>query len=346
MRENGVRGALREQAGWCRKLGSPFTAMVCDTLADRLVPASGFARRILAWPDDPRADAVALRAAAALHDLARSGAAPALSAVYPPRATPNAATWWRAAERAMIEHDRRLTDFLDSPPQTNEVARSGAVLGALLTIAHGTRLPLNLLEIGASAGLLLGLDRYRYELGVGRWGDAEARVVIRCAWSGAAPRLDAPLRIARRAGCDQSPLDPSSSRGRDRLMAFIWPDQAERLARMDAALEEVALRPWRVEQADAAAWLERKLRALPTGEATVLFHTVVWQYLTMEVKQRIMAAIDAAAGRATTDAPLARVQMEGDGNPDSAGLRLTVWPGGEERLIARADYHGRWVRWL
>jgi hypothetical protein len=26
--------------------------------------------------------------------------------------------------------------------------------------------------------------------------------------------------------------------------------------------------------------------------------------------------------------------------------RLTLWPGGHERLLAAADYHGRWVRWL
>ena len=29
-----------------------------------------------------------------------------------------------------------------------------------------------------------------------------------------------------------------------------------------------------------------------------------------------------------------------------ADLRLTVWPGGEERLLAQAGYHGEPVRWL
>ena len=29
-----------------------------------------------------------------------------------------------------------------------------------------------------------------------------------------------------------------------------------------------------------------------------------------------------------------------------AALRLTLWPGGEERLIARVDFHGRWAEWL
>jgi hypothetical protein len=30
-----------------------------------------------------------------------------------------------------------------------------------------------------------------------------------------------------------------------------------------------------------------------------------------------------------------------------AGRRdLLAWPGGREETLAKADYHGRWVRWL
>jgi hypothetical protein len=29
-----------------------------------------------------------------------------------------------------------------------------------------------------------------------------------------------------------------------------------------------------------------------------------------------------------------------------AELVLTTWPGGREETLAKADYHGRWVRWL
>ena len=32
--------------------------------------------------------------------------------------------------------------------------------------------------------------------------------------------------------------------------------------------------------------------------------------------------------------------------PGGAALTLTTWPEGEEKLIARADYHGRWVQWI
>jgi hypothetical protein len=37
--------------------------------------------------------------------------------------------------------------------------------------------------------------------------------------------------------------------------------------------------------------------------------------------------------------------MEGDGVEPSAAVTLTLWPGGETRLLGRAGFHGAWVRW-
>ncbi|MFI5410753.1 DUF2332 family protein [Kaistia sp. UC242_56] len=64
--------AFQSQAGSCRKLGSPFTAEICELLAEHLDDSSGFGRRILGWPRDPFADALALRAAAGFHALKRA----------------------------------------------------------------------------------------------------------------------------------------------------------------------------------------------------------------------------------------------------------------------------------
>jgi hypothetical protein len=84
---------------------------------------------------------------------------------------------------------------------------------------------------------------------------------------------------------------------------------------------------------------------LPEGCTTVVYHTIVWQYLAEKTKRRIASAIATASSRATADAPLAWARMEPDGERDTAGLRLTLWPGGEERVLGRADFHGRFVRW-
>lgn len=339
-----IADAFRRQAEACRDLGSPLNALVCDLLCDRLTDAGAFGGRIHRWPGEPVAEALALRSCGGLHALARSGRCPALTEVYPP-ATASPEAMRRGIAAALAGHDGFLAGYLDSPPQTNEVARSGLLLGGCLAIAGATGLPLEILEIGSSAGLNLGFDRYHYDLGDGRtWGDAASPVTIRTCWEGGGP-ADAILRIAGREGCDRNPLDPASAADRERLLSYVWPDQIERLARIDAALAVAADAGWTVARADAADWVENRFARPAAGRVRVLMHTIVWQYLPAEVQRRIEAALDTAGAAATAEAPIAWLRVEPDGLPGSAGIRLTLWPGGETRLLGRADYHGRWARW-
>lgn len=337
--------AFRFQATACRELGSPFTAEVCAILAEQLDGTSRFGRRILDWPGDPFADALALRAASGFHALKRAGRVPALLAVYPPVSTDTDALG-DAIAAAIAAEDDFLHDWLDSPPQTNEVARSSVMLGGALRLGEQFGLPLDWHEIGASMGLNLGFDRYRYALADAHWGDPGSSVLIRSEWRGVAPDLDAPLQVASRRGCDITPLDPGSRDDRERLLAYIWADQSERLARAEAALDMAAAATWRVERADAAAWTALHLTAPPqTGRTRVLAHSVMWQYLPEATRAAISANIDCAAKQATADAPFAWLRMEADGQRGSASVRLTTWPGGDEREIGRADFHGRFVDW-
>lgn len=337
-----IRAHFRGQAVGCRQLGSPFTALVCELMAERLDRASAFGRRIFDWPGEPRADALSLRAVGACNALARSGRDPALRSAYPPDAA-EAEPLWQALLSAIAGHDAFLTAYLDSAPQTNEVKRCSALLGGALVIAQETGLPLELLEIGASAGLNLGFERYRYELGSAEWGSHAAPVTIRSRWNGTPP-LAAPLSVAARRACDVNPLDPSRREDRERVLSYIWPDQADRLSATEAAFDAAAAAPWRVERDDAASWVEARLAETQSaGRARVLMHTIMWQYLPEQTKQRIIAAMHRAGAAATPDRPLCWLRMEADG--DSAAVTLGQWPGGSEREIGRADYHGRWVEW-
>ncbi|TYO89585.1 DUF2332 domain-containing protein [Oceanicella actignis] len=339
-----VAEAFARQAEACAAMGSDFTARLCAALPEALPADAAFGARVLRWPGDPWKDALALRVCGALHALARSGAAPELTEAWPPRlrADPIA-----AAARAIRAHDARLLPWLDSPPQTNETARASALLGGALHLAAQLRMPLEILELGASAGLNMAFDLYRHELGeAGAWGDARAPVRLSCAWRGPPPPLDAPLEIAARAGVDLRPADPARPEDRERLLAYVWPDQAERLARAEAALDFAAAQPWRVEKGEAAAWLDARLNAPPApGRARVVMHSIVWPYLPPDSRARIRAAMARAGARAASDAPLAWLRMEPDDVPGSAALTLRVWPDGRSRVLGRADFHGRWVAW-
>lgn len=341
-----VLETFRFQAEACRSLGSPFTATLCDLLAERLTESSRFGARIINWPESARADAIALRATGALHALVRSGRARDLAALYPPlEAKPD--QLWEAIQTAIDKHDDFLHDFLDSPPQTNEVSRSSALLGMALRLAERLKMPLALHEIGASAGLNLAFDTYHYLLGEDReWGDSNALVHIQSEWRGHMPPLEAALEIASRAGCDRNPLDPHNPESVERQLAYIWADQHNRIGRVSAALSAAASMPYAVEKADAADWVEARLAETPQpGIARIFFHTIVWQYLPPATKERIAEAFALAGANATADTPLVWMYMEAEDHPAGAVLKQTVWPGGERETVGLADYHGRWVDW-
>ena len=276
-----------------------------------------------------------------------AGNAPALAAFYPPHAPGDDPAFWNAIAASISVNDAEMTAFLDSPPQTNEVARSAVLLGGFLTIAEAVRRPLALYELGASAGLNLLFDRYAYDLDDGRrWGGATSPVRISCAWKGRTPSLATPLTIASRAAVDLRPVDARSTDDRERMLAYIWPEQTERLRRIEPALDMVASSGLVVEQGDALAWLKNVMAGPPPdGVCRVAYHSVFFQYLPPELRKALHQEIIAIGERATAAAPLAWLSMEAGEDRMSCELRLTIWPGAERRTLAQVDWHGRWATW-
>jgi hypothetical protein len=79
----------------------------------------------------------------------------------------------------------------------------------------------------------------------------------------------------------------------------------------------------------------------------VLFHSVVWQYLPEHTRRAVETAMQLAGDVATPDAPLAWLRMETLKSTDPYPvLQLTLWPGGQTRTLALADFHGRWIEWM
>ena len=342
-----IRAAFREQSTACAALGSPFTARLCRVLADRLSPTVAVSSRILSWSGDvgPSGDSVPLRLCGALHERVLAGD-DALRAVYPPNDASDDMLW-AALIGAFRRHQAAILARLASPPQTNEVRRSAVLLPGFLSIARRfSGLPFVMSELGASAGLNTNWNRYAYGLGPRRWGDSQSPVSLAPDWRG--PLLpDVPtISVAERAGCDLDPPPTDTDAGRRRLLCYIWPDQPDRMALTRAALRLLDRHPVIVERAEAVDWLRRRLAMPRAGAVHVIYHTIMWQYLPRASQAAGDALLGEAGRRATTDAPLAWLRLEGDGGEPGAGLRLTIWPGGADHLLARADFHGRWIEWL
>jgi hypothetical protein len=338
-----IRASFRDQADNCAALGSPFTARLLRLLAEALSPDTPVGARVLGWPGDPapKADALALRLAGGLHRLARTGARADLTAVYadPPDSD---AVLLVPVLAALHDEAAFLQGWLDSAPQTNEVRRSVALIAAGHWLAAHHGLPLVLSELGASAGLNLIWDRYALIAGDRRLGPADAVLTLAPDWRGPPPPATPPV-ITARAGVDLNPLDPVADR--DRLLAYLWPDQHDRIARTETALTEATrLRP-PVARGDAVGWLEARLATRHPGQLHLIFHTVAWQYFPPAAQARGTALLAQAGGIATPDAPLARLGMEAGGDGPGAALTLTLWPGGQTIALGRVDFHGRWIDW-
>jgi hypothetical protein len=316
-------------------LGSPLYAGLLDRLAVD-VEAGGAGWRVLEpFADWPGGSAYVLRVMGAVNRLVLTGDAPELAPEFAPGG--DAARAWPAFMALLDERGETVRELaLANAVQTNEVGRCAALAPALLWLSRGR--PLRLLEIGASAGLNLRWDAYRYE---GLWGDPQSPVQLVDRYEGGPPPFrPAAVEVVERRGCDQAPVaDPIT------LLSFVWPDQAERVELLRGALAVAERLPVEIDAMVAGDWVEAAL-AEPArkGVVTVLFHSIVWQYIAEAERERIRAALGEAGARASADAPLAWLRMEADG--EDARVEATVWPGGEKHLLARAGYHGRPVHWL
>lgn len=337
--------AFEYQAISCTRLGSPFMGQLFDLLADRWPEKSPLGRRLAAFSGDigPAGASLPLRVAGGLHALVLSGRAPELAALYSPEAVSDA-TLGDAVLSALSAHEAFLLDWVESPPQTNEVRRSAALIASATVLAERFDLPVWLSELGASGGLNLMWDQYALDLGALTIGASNPVLSLKPAWRGPLPQPELPV-VAARAGVDLNPLNPADPQDLLRLTAFLWPDQPDRLALTRAA---AAIMKAPLHRGDAIAWLGRRLTHAPDAHLHLIQHTVAWQYFPKDVQARGRAMIEDAGAAATPTRPLAWLSMETDGDTTGgvgAALVLRLWPGDVTLSLGRADFHGRWIHW-
>ncbi len=369
--EQRLLDSLEWQQRWCLQ-PSPFTSQLLGLTRQWLTQDRAALQVFAASHADPMSAAVALRWAGGLHHLALRGLSP-WSRLWPPqRVPPRDDALADALRQAWSEHRDHLLRALQRAPQTNEVGRSAVLLPGFLELAaRRPGWPLALLEIGSSAGLNLWPERWHYDYGPWTWGPPDAPLSLQAGWTGPVPHhVPGELLIAERQACDLSPMaldDPDEAL---RLMSFVWPDQAERLQRLRAAVAAVrqasaesaahaerqsagdAQAPaapvggTRIHASSAAAFLQRSLAEPRPACWTVVFHSIVWQYIDPAEQQQVHALLQAAGARASEQAPLAWLRMEPPQPDQPVELRCTLWPGGETQRWAQVHPHGQTLHWL
>lgn len=309
---DGTVEAFRLQAHFCGEFDSPLYAELLARAADDIEVGGPFAALLDGWQGRPMPDALPLRLLGAVHRMVLDGSAAELARFYPSAGgTPHWPETWETLHSLVARRAAELRPALDRQVQTNEIRRSAALLGGFLTITGEVDLPLRLLEIGCSAGLNQYWDRYRFELAEcaagsppasgaawrRAWGAPSAEVVVRCGWHGDSGVLSGSAVVGSRAGCDIAPIDVTDDEQTRILESFVWPDHVQRLAQLRAAITAARRDPPRLTRSAAADWLALHLAEPAVGTATVVFHSIMWWYLSEEERDRVTALITAAGAR-------------------------------------------------
>jgi hypothetical protein len=343
-RRQELHEAAAFQVANCADNGSPTWEAVVRALAERLdddrPPVA--VQLVLDDPQPALGSAVFLRLLGAVHRLALADESFPLRPWLPStggvvdaaRAVP--AFFDVVAERADV-----IAKDMQAGVQTNEVGRAAPLSSALNWIGG----PIVLLEVGASAGLNLWLDRFRIEAGDVAWGPAESPVQLLGQFSSGQPP-EAAFEIVDRRGSDPHPLDASDEGDRRLLRSFVWPEHLERMARLDAAFSVAG--PLALDRADACSWLASQLADLRPGCTTVVMHSVMMPYLSRDERAELRAIITGAGERASgsTGARLAWLSFEPRGLDPDMHVVVSRWPEGDRTEVALSRAHGQGVRWL
>ena len=193
---------------------------------------------------------------------------------------------------------------------------------------------------------LLG-RRYRFVDDRGTAFNAPSDCVLEPAWSAYPVDPWPDLEVVERVGCDLMPIDVTSTEGRLALTAYVWPDQAARLERLRGALAVAQRHPPDVRAVGASELVESI--ELERGTWTVLWHSVMWQYLPAEEQARATSRIEALGAAADEVSPFAHLFLEptrrDQGGRHEFLVVLTTWPGGVRRVLGEAAPHGLPVTW-
>ena len=275
-----------------------------------------------------------------------------LGSLPPEKRQPNllfAAARYLRGEPASLDRIRELVSqdpdvlagvMLARRTQTNEAARCATLLPALAQLPP----PLALIEVGASAGLTLLIDRYSYDYAGRRIAGLDPLApTLRCEPRGHVPLPDRVPEITWRAGLDLNPLDVASDDDVRWLSCLVWPGEGDRSERLAAAVATARRDPPVVHRGDLLTDLPALAALAPADATLVVFHSAVLAYVTPEDRQQFAAIVRGL--RAVWLANEAPGVVPGLAIPSYQGAPFVLARDGGTPL-ALADGHGTWLQWL
>lgn len=310
---------------------------------------------------------------AAVHELVLAGSTHPLAGWFPSVGGTRAVDATLPAvfdDFCAVHADALRAHIATRSTQTNEIGRCAVLWPVLLRLAaQSGRRRFALLDLGCSAGLNLGVDAYRYEIGGERCATAGADAAaptITCRLDGPLrpPLQSAPPQIVERLGIDPAPIDIQDEAAVRWLRACLWPHDTARRERFDGAVALARRDRWPVRrERDCTAAAVRWVEAQPADVLPVVFNSWVLTYFRAdalarhaEVMRRLVQDRDAAW--ISAEEPRLRIGDETvpplPSDADAERRHATLWtlmrrgPDGmpHAQVLARSHPHGKWLEWF
>ena len=243
------------------------------------------------------------------------------------------------------QHEEELIHLFHTKlVQTNEVQRANFLYPLFADIAYESGKPLTLIEIGTSAGLLLNVDQYRYELQQEEpltFGHEESPLTLRAKNFGEPLTLKVPPTIHARFGIDLNVIDLRDALQYAWLQSLIWPEETDRkelLAQAKAVHETCEKQLF---TGDFRELLPRILENPPLAESQiVIFHTHVANQFPRELKDDLLHLLN----ELSTAQPIYHIynnMFDGHLHVDYIASGVTK----EKKVLHNTDSHGRHFHW-
>jgi hypothetical protein len=195
-------------------------------------------------------------------------------------------------DAVLARREEVVAVMLTRRTQTNEPARCTGLYPVLARLPQ----PLALLEVGASAGLCLLPDRYRYDYDGVAAGAPDSPLLLRCRVDGGPPPEPAEVRVVWRAGIDLNPLDVTDPEDVRWLETLVWPGQEHRLHRLRTAVSIARAAPPRLVRGDLNDHLPGLAAQAPAGATLAVFHTAVLYQLPADARARFVGQVRTLRG--------------------------------------------------
>ncbi len=228
--------------------------------------------------------------------------------------------------------------------QTNELNRAAYLYPIFSYIQAKTQKLLSLIEIGTSAGLLLNLDQYRYEIeeAVTKqfYGNEKSKLHIVAKNNGESIRELSTLNIDQRIGIDLNIVDLQKDEDFRWMQALIWPEHKMRKQQLENVQEVNRNVRKTLLEGDFLTLIPTIMEQQDHTRQLIIFHTHVANQFSNELKQQLLQMLSEISYKQ----PIYHVYN----NMDDNYVHVDYVCNGQTKvikLLQTVDNHGKYFDW-